>query len=508
MEYILAHDLGTSGDKAVLFTLDGSIVAEHTEKYETQYSDFHRAEQASEDWWDAFCISTKKLIDEKNINPSNICAVSFSAQMNCCLPVDASGNPMRNAMIWADGRAMDEATAIINVFGIEKLYELTGHRIGPSYSIAKMMWYRKHEFELYKRTAKFLQVKDFIICRLTGEMLTDYSDASHLGCLDQAKKKWSADVLSIAGIDADLMPEIIPSTAVAGFVRTSVVGQCGLVEGTPVVVGGGDGCCATTGAGVFNAGQVYNVIGSSSWIATLSPKPIVDMQMRTFNFIHLDGMQYVQCGTMQSAGFALQWAVDTLFGSDKAENQQATDEFFSKIGEKVQKVEPGSKGLIFLPYLLGERSPWWNPDAKACFIGLTPQHRRNEMLRSVMEGVGYNLRVILDLIESNVAIDEIRIIGGAARNAFWVQMLSDIWQRPLEVAENLEYATSIGAAVCAGVGIGAFKDFSICASLNSVRKEILPNLENKAIYDKAYDLFQRLYRAIEPVCWARPYREL
>lgn len=495
-QYLLAHDLGTSGDKAVLYSLDGQPVAEQTSHYDSSYPFERAVEQNPQDWWNAFCVSTKALLERSGVQPSEVAAVSFSAQMNSCLPVDVQGTPLRPAMIWADQRGGEQADRLVSAFGADKLYALTGQLVNASYGVCKMSWFRQHEPELYARTAKFLQPKDYLSCCLTGQMVTDYSDASHLACFDQGAMEWSRQILEVAGLDLDKMPQMLPSTDVAGKVTAKAAAQCGLLEGTPVVVGGGDGCCATAGAGVHRPGQAYNSLGTSSWIGTLTAQPVIDPMKRTFNLIHLDGKHHLALGTTQSAGFSLQWAIDTLYGREEA------DGVFARLAEITASVPTGSKGLYFLPYLLGERSPWWNPNATGCFIGLTAQHGKPEMLKSVMEGVGLNLRLILDSLASQASFNEMRIIGGGAKNDVWLQILADIWQTTIRVPRLLEYATSAGAALCAGVGVGAFNDLSAAEHINPVEREVTPRAQYAGAYDEILARFTALYKALEPVAFA------
>ncbi len=495
MEYLLAHDLGTSGDKAVLFDTSGRVIAETTAPYPVGYPFEKAAEQDPMDWWAAFCKATQELLNKSGVQGSDILAVSFSGQMNSCLPIDAQGNPLRKAMIWADQRAGKQAEKIIAVLGLEHIYQLTGQRLSASHAVAKMAWFMEREAELYQKTAKFLQPKDFLALRLTGVMGSDYSDASHLGCLDMKRLSWSEEMLDAAGIGMDRMPELRLSTAIVGKVTRQASQECGLTEGTPVVAGGGDGACATAGAGVSQAGEAYCAMGTSAWVAALSENLYLDPEMRTFNLIYLDGRHYMPLGSVQAAGLSMKWAADTLYADWKE------DQFFSLLPDIVTGVPAGSRGLIFLPYLLGERSPWWNPDATGCFIGLTIRHTREDMLRSVLEGVGLNIKIILDSLAGGIRIDRFSVIGGGARSLSWLQILADIWQRPLQVPAVLEYAASMGAALCAGVGAGVYGSLNEAAKVNPIRTAILPEEGTKAIYAASLDRFLRIYNALEPVAF-------
>lgn len=496
MSYLLAHDLGTSGDKATLYSLEGAFVAEHSEGYHSSYPFPRAAEQDARDWWRAFCLSTRALIEQQGIRGSDITAVSFSAQMNACLPVDGAGQPLRPAMIWADQRASAEAERLIRALGREALYRRTAQPLSASHGICKMAWLKDNEPDIYGKTAKFLQAKDYVACCLTGGMHSDPSDASHLGCYDLHDLRWLPEVLREAGIAEEKLPELLPSTAVAGHVTGQAAQASGLLEGTPVVVGGGDGPCATAGAGIYAPGQAYVSLGTSAWMAMLSERPVCDERMMGFGLMHLDGRHRMTLGAVQSAGLSLEWALGLFY------SQAEMDAAYRQLETCTAGVPAGSGGLFFLPYLLGERSPWWNPHATGCFTGLTPRHGKAEILRAVMEGVGYNLRIILEMLRQHRPFERLKMVGGGARNACWLKALADVWQMPLDVARVLSGASSTGAALCAAIGIGAIPDFSIGARVNPAVREILPDRRLAPLYEDGLRRFKALYQALEPVAFA------
>lgn len=495
MSYLLAHDLGTSGDKAVLYRLDGVFVAEHTTAYDSRYPFDRAVEQDPRDWWRAFCTSTRALLNSQGLKGSDIAGVSFSAQMNACLPVDDKGQPLRPAMIWADQRAAQQAQQLIQACGRQTLYRLTGQPLSASHAICKMAWFKEHERDLYDKTAKFLQAKDYVAFHLTGQMQSDPSDASHLGCYDIQALTWLPDVLEEAGIDPAKMPTIIPSTAVAGRVGAEAARACGLQQGTPVIVGGGDGPCATAGAGIYAPGQAYVSLGTSAWAAALSEQPVLDQHMIGFNLMHLDGKHRMSLGAVQSAGLALHWALQLL------QEEGQLDASYAALEDLISGVPAGCEGLTFLPYLLGERSPWWNPHAKGCFIGLSTRHGKGHLLRAVMEGVGYNLRILLDNLRAHNPYEQLRLIGGGARNACWLKLLSDLWQQPLQVASVLSGASSTGAALCAAIGIGLVPDFSRAAAINPVASQLSPDPALAGLYAEGLERFIALYHALAPVAF-------
>lgn len=499
-DLILAHDLGTTGNKATLFNTGGEIVASAFHGYGTEYAHIGWAEQNPEDWWEAFQQTSRKLISERKIDPHRIAAVSFSGQMMGCLCVDREGNPLRNSIIWADHRGIAEAALLSERVGEEKVYHITGHRVSPTYSLAKLLWIRKHEKEVFQKTHKVLHAKDFLNFRLTGQFVTDYSDASSMNLFDIRKKDWSDDITEAMEISQDLLPRLCPSTHVSGEISRRMADKLGLAPGIPVVVGGGDGPCAAVGAGVVAPGVAYNYIGSSSWIALANPDPIYDPERRTFNFFHLDPNMVTPTGTMQSAGGSYQWLRNTLCSAEVEAAGRLGVSPYELMNQQAAASPAGAKGLLFLPYLMGERSPHWNPAARGVFLGLTNTHNRADMIRSVLEGVTFNLRIILDCFtKQGIHISSMRVIGGGAKGDLWRQILADIFNTPIERLEFLEEATSLGAAIAGGIGAGIFKDFLVAQKIVRVKEKICPNDKNRETYDGQYEIFKQAYEALVPI---------
>lgn len=495
-QYILAHDVGTSGNKAALYTQDGVLKDSFVCDYPTFYPQSGRVEQCAGDWWRAVCDSTRLLLERAAVTPGEIACVCFSAQMMGCLLVDKDGEPLRNSIIWADTRASRQEQDMLRAVENNACYRITGHRLSASYSAAKLLWVRDNEPDIYRKADKLLNAKDYLVYRLTGRLCTDYSDASGTNLLDITKKCWSQELVSAFEINPSLLPEALPSATVAGYVTAGAAKQCGLLEGTPVVLGGGDGSCACVGAGVVRPGKAYNVLGSSSWISAASFAPVFDPQMRTFNWVHLDENLYTPCGTMQAAGYSYAWFRDTLCSEEKL--AAGGPGVYELIDRLVESSPPGARGVLFLPYLLGERSPLWDHNARGAFLGLDISSAKADMARAVLEGVGYNLRIIADILDHDAPFDEMVIIGGGAKGTAWRRILCDIFGKPLLIPRYLEEATSMGAAVCGGVGVGMYKDFSVADSFNSIREAIHPNEENARAYGRMYALFQAAYERLKP----------
>jgi xylulokinase len=498
-KYILAHDLGTSGNKATLFSENGKMIGSYVSSYDTNYFNDTWVEQDAEDWWKAVCTSSKNLIGTLGVNASDIAVVSFSGQMMGCLCVDKSGNPLRKSIIWADQRAQKQAAQIGERISQKDFYHIVGHRNTASYGIQKLMWVRDNEPEIYQQTYKMLNAKDFIVFRLTSKFYTEYSDGNSNGCFDLVNLKWSDQIIEYAGIDPDKLPELKPSTFVAGGVTKEAAEATGLAVGTPVVLGAGDGVTANVGAGSISPGKTYCCMGTSAWITTTTEKPIFDEEMRTVTWAHAIPGLYAPNGTMQSAGGAYSWAKNTLCKMEAYDAKLNGKSPYDYMNALIEKSPVGSNGVIFLPYILGERAPRWNPDARGAFIGLKSENQHGDMLRSVLEGVTMNLSIILEILREHVSIDEIVAIGGGAKGAVWRQIMADIYDAKIIVPSLLEEAGSMGAAVIGGVGVGLFKDFNVIDNFLELSSIHTPNPDAVAAYKPVKEVFDDCYFALKDV---------
>jgi xylulokinase len=499
MRYILAHDLGTSGNKATLFSEEGKLIGSTVYAYDTAYFNETWAEQDPADWWRAVCETSRALIAETGIANTDIAVVSFSGQMMGCLCVDRKGNPLRKSIIWADQRAQTQQRALGEHITLRDFYQIVGHRNSASYGLQKLMWVRDNQPEIYEATYKTLNAKDYIVFKLTGNFYTEPSDASSNTCMDLKSLNWSERLIEYAGVDGDKFPKIVPSTFVAGGVTKEAALATGLAEGTKVVMGGGDGACANVGAGSVKPGKSFSYVGSSAWIATTSEKPLFDEGMRTFTWAHIVPGMYAPNGTMQSAGGAYAWLKNQVCKFESFEAQRLGVSPYQLIDAEIAESPAGSNGVVFLPYLLGERAPRWSVDARGAFIGLKMENQRRDMLRSVLEGVTMNLAIILDILRQYIPIDEILVIGGGAKGAVWRQMMADIYDVRILAPALLEEATSMGAAVAGGVGAGLFKDFDAIDRFIEVKYVSEPIRKNVEAYKPVRETFDLCYQSLQPV---------
>ena len=496
-KYLLAHDLGTSGNKATLLSQEGKLAGSCVLNYGTDYFNANWAEQDSGDWWKAVCETSKALLEKTGISNEDIACVSFSGQMMGCLCVDREGTPLRKSIIWADQRAEKQVYELGRKVPVKDFFYITGHGNRSSYGLQKLMWIRDNEPEIYENTYKVLNAKDYIVFKLTGNLYTEYTDASGNDCLDINRLVWSERIIEAAGIDYDKLPEVKESTFIAGGITAEAARATGLKEGTPVVMGGGDGLCANIGAGSYKTGKTYSYIGSSAWIATTTEKPVPDEKMRIVTWPHIVPGLYTPNGSMQSAGGSYHWLKETLCGLEIEKAIREDRSPYEIIEESIEKSVPGARGITFLPYLIGERAPIWDANAKGAFIGLKMENKTEDMYRAVMEGVTYNMSLILDALQEQVTINEITVIGGGAKSEVWRQMMADIYKVKINVPALLEEATSIGAAVTGGVGIGLFKDFSVVDDFLEINNEAFPQEETMPAYEEGKRRFNIYYEALK-----------
>lgn len=499
-DYILAHDLGTTGNKATLYDREGHLAGSAFFAYDTEYAHTSWAEQDPEDWWQAVCGSTQDLLRQTRVGSDDVACIVFSGQMMGCVPLDRHARPLRKAIIWADQRSVAQERWVGERIPPEEVYRITGHRLSASYSLCKILWLRDHQPDVYKAAYKFVHAKDAIAARLTGDFVTDPSDASGMNLYDLEQGTWSERILEAVELEPAQLPELRRSIDVVGQVLPEVADEVGVAAGTPVVIGGGDGPCAAAGAGVVGEGAAYNYVGSSSWIALASRKPIYDPDRRTFTFGHIVPGMFMPTGTMQAAGASYQWARDQLCPIEVQAAETLGISPYELMNVEAEKSPVGADGLLFLPYLLGERSPRWNSRARGAFIGLTIRHTRADMVRAVLEGVTMNLRVILDAFRAQGAlIGAMRLIGGGARGRFWNHVMADVYGVPVHRLVVLEEATSMGAALAGGVGVGLYPDFSMSETMNRIAETIAPDPTAQAAYERIYPIFEAAYQALAPV---------
>lgn len=505
MKYFIAHDVGTSGLKSSLFSEQGELVLSCLEEYEAQIKG-REATQNPLLLLYAVLKNSRELSEgavQLDIRIEDILAMSFSAQMNACLLVDNKGNPLHDTLIWADTRADIEAEELIHTLGFDHIYNITANRAAANYSLYKLIWIKKNRPEIYQKAAKMLQAKDFISFKLTGHMVTDHSDASGTGAYDIREGCWSDEIIEAAKVRKELFPQIQNSIDPVGYLLPQMANKMGLSSKTLVVTGGGDGPSATVGAGCVKDNQFYLTYGTSAWIGGTTSHPVFDKDKALFSFAHIIPGKFMPLGTMQAAGTSYKY-LKNLF-----EDFQLSAKDYDQLAATIA---PGSEGLIYLPYLQGERSPIWDAKASAAFLGIRHQHQKAHYARAVLEGIAYNLEWILSYFRQSQdsqnakSIDELVITGGGAVSPILRQIFADILNVTLLVPQNIQESTSIAAAIMAGIGCGHYQDFSVLDKFFHIQAKTEANQQQVKRYRpyisafrKAYQNLRSLMSEIEPL---------
>ncbi|MFV0406962.1 MAG: xylulokinase [Propioniciclava sp.] len=488
---IISHDLGTTGNKASLHADDGHLVTSVTVGYPVNFAAGGIAEQDPHDWWEAVIAATRQLIETSRVAPEAVTGLVVSGQMMGAVLLNGHGEPVRPAIIWADTRASAQEHQLTATIGEERAYRLLGHRLNPTYSVEKIMWVRDHEPDVFARVKHFCVAKDYVVLRLTGTLLTDRSDASGTNAYDQTTGDWSADILAAANLDREIFPDIVDSVTVVGPLIPDAAVALGLTTATRVVMGGGDGPIAAVGSGIVAPEDgAYVCLGTSSWVSFVTTEPLLDPQRRTFTFDNVVPGTYVPTATMQAGGASIQWIAEAL-SPDPAHPDTGR-----LLGEAAGDLD--TEDLYFLPYLLGERSPYWNPKARGAFVGIARHHTRAHLTRAVLEGVAFNLGICITAYrDAGATIDRIDAVGGGAQSDDFLTILADVWGVPVRRRTVDEEANSLGAAVTGAVGLG-LADFSVARTLSEVTAEFTPDPARHAIYTQRSHRFTAAYAAMEP----------
>lgn len=502
---VLAHDFGTTGDKATLFTPEGQSLATSYIPYPTAYPKPGWAEQQPDDWKQAFVSSTAEVLSRAGISKKDVASVTFSGHMLGCIPVDRDGNVLRKGVfLWADHRSERQARLIEEQIGWKEFYRRTGGGLEPAlYPAAKQLWIKENEPELYEQTCLFLGTKDLLVHWLTGRFVTDYSDASNTGLLDLEKRAWASDFIEILGLDEHKLPaDILPSIEVVGRITRQAAEKTGLAEGTPVVLGGGDVPCAAVGAGVVAPGTAYNYIGSASWVAVAGPKGVMDDKMRPFTLCHLVPGMYVSQLATYSAGVVHQWVRDQVCLAETHAAKAEGINPFDRMDQEAAQAPAGANGLLFLPHMRGGGAPFHDLDTRGALLGLELRHTRADVLRAVLEGISLNIGMLCDALEHGTAthLSELRAIGGGAKSRLWLEILSSVLAKKVVTLRAAHEANCLGAAMTAFVALGRFEGFlEAAAAMIGVAEEVEPDPAATDIYRSRSRLFREAYEHVAPI---------
>jgi xylulokinase len=491
--YILSFDLGTGGNKAVLYDSDGLLVGSTFSPYETLYPQSGWAEQRPVDWWMSIVKTTRKLLKETGVEKRHLACIGISGHGIGVVPVDREGRLLREkTLLWSDSRALDQSKNYFKRIDYDHWYSVTGAALrAENYAIFKMMWHRDSEPEMYASTHKFLGTKDFINMKMTGNMVSDFSDASFSGVNDLLQWGYSDELLKPSGIPLEKLPDLVPSTAVVGELLPEPAEELGLAKGVPVICGGYDGSCTALGAGNFKENRVYNYVGSSSWISVAADKPLIDLSIKPYCYFHVIPGMFNSTVSIYSAGGSYQWFRNVLCKEEVSEAERANLDPYEIMEEEARASPVGSNGVMFNPSLMGGSTIHPSPSIRGAFVGLGLDHGKSDLTRAVMEGVAYDLRAVLDRFrDMQIRVDEIRIVGGGSRSRLWRQIFADIYRSKIILTSVGQEAAALGAATVAAVGAGIWKDFSMVDSIAKTIEVSTPMKENVDEYEKRLPLFR------------------
>lgn len=492
-EYILSHDIGTSSDKAVLVTFDGEVAGTCSEPYPTYYPNPGWVEQDPEDYWSAVCKTSRKIIEEHQINPGDIKGIVFSTQAQGVIPVDQQGKVLYNNITWVDGRAEAQAERIMKKVGGKKIFTmLSGTPIMGKDCIAEITWLKEERPEIYEKTHLILDVNGYLKYKCTGKMVTELSGASSYG-LDLKKKTWLS-VFPLVGIDMNRLPPLVCSTDIVGGLLPEAAAESGLAEGTPVFGGCDDVQSAVVGSGMCRDGDVHIYLGTSAWVCATS-RTADKFRHGAAAIQSADKEMNLIAGITESAGANIQWICDQFFRHEKEEYGDGIFEFMDKV---VEDIPPGSDHLICTPWMLGERCPVSSTTTRATLFNMTMVHTREHLMRSVYEGIGYNLRWILENYQADYgfACNDFRIIGGGALDKGWMQIIADITGKSFSVVKDPRNAGAVGAAMVALIGLGHINSFADTREFVKIDRQYVPDPANKGIYDKLFADYKDVYHSL------------
>lgn len=479
---LLGIDIGTSACKIAVFRKSGEVLAVSNQGYPVYYPEPGYAEQNPEEWWASICIGIQDVIKTSGISPEQILGIGIDGQSWSAIPVDKEGNCLYNTPIWMDTRARDIAKRVTEEVGFERIFEVAGNAFEPSYSTPKILWFKEEKPEIYSKTYKFLQSNSYIGMKLTGVMSQDMSQGYGIHFFNMKTCKYDESLARELGIPVDKVPDIYPSHGIIGEVTSEAAKATGLSPGTKVVAGGLDAACGTLGAGVYLTGQTQEQGGQAGGMSICVEEAIAHPKLILSPHV-VPGHWLLQGGTVGGGG-VLKWFKQELGG----------DNSFDELCELADEISPGAEGVIFLPYMSGERSPIWDPDAKGVFYGLGFDKTRGHMIRAALEGVAFSLEHNLrTAAETKAKVDELIAMGGASNSVIWTQIKADVTGKTIKVPTS-DTATTLGAAILAGVGVGMYNSFEEAVKETiTITRVQEPNMENHEKYKKSMELYLSIY---------------
>ena len=499
MNYLIGFDIGTTSTRCILIEASGKLIASATKEYPLDTPKPGWAEQDPDHWWAASVYTIKEVLAKSKVDTGDISAIGLSGQMHGSVFLDKDGKVIRPALLWCDQRTQVQCDAIYDTFGGEEEFiKLSYNKALTGFTSPKILWLREAEPENYNRLDKILLPKDYIRYKLSAAYATEVSDASGTALMDIEARTWSGNIIEGLNIDRGLLPPVYESSRVSSHISKEAASLTGLVQGTPIVGGAGDQAGGAVGSGIVAEGLISDYLGTSGVVFAHSDKPVYDPKGRLHSFCHaVEGAWHLMGVTLSAAG-SYKWYYDTFGTSDKISLKHKKLKGYELLNKQAESSPPGSDGLIFLPYLSGERTPYADPYARGVFFGLSYIHNQDHFARSVMEGISYSQHDCLSLMEElGITSSKIVLFGGGAKSVLWRRMISDIFNSKI-VTLNIEEGPSYGAAILAGVGAGIYKNVE--EATGSIIKEVSetsPNPDNISKYAKYYEVYRSLYSSLK-----------
>ncbi len=498
MDHLLGIDVGTTGAKALLIDSDGVVKGSTTTEYPMSTPHPLWAEQEPADWWAAAVTSIQRVLRKGGVSPADVAGVGLTGQMHGLVVLDAQGDVLRPCIMWNDQRTEEQCSQITQEVGKENLLQLTGNPVLPGFTAPKILWVRQHEPRIYQQVAKVLLPKDYVRYRLTGEFFSEVSDASGTSLFNVGQRRWSDEMLKALDIPRAWLPEVTESSEVSAHVNAWAARESGLLAGTPVVGGGGDQAAQAVGTGIVTEGLVSVTLGTSGVVFAASDDYRVEPEGKLHAFCHAVPGTWHLMGVMLSAAGSFRWYRDTLGDLERAEAEETGRDAYDILTQSAANVPAGCEGLLFLPYLSGERTPYPDPDARGVFFGLTLRHDKAHMTRAVLEGVSYGLRDSLELMRAlGLSIKQVRASGGGAQSPLWRQILTDVLDTEI-VTVNVTEGAAYGAALLASVGAGVYPSVpAACEAVIRLTDRMEPG-SSASVYADYYPRYRALYPALAP----------
>ncbi|MEB7348683.1 gluconokinase [Staphylococcus haemolyticus] len=497
MKYMIGVDIGTTSTKSVLYDENGQFIMKHNIGYPLHTPNVDVSEENPDELFDAVLMTVKYVVREANIKKEDIKLISFSAQMHSLIALDTQHHRLTESITWADNRASKYAELINKEHQGSDIYQRTGTPTHPMSPLSKIFWMKHEQSDIYKQTAMFADIKTYIFYQLFEKYVIDYSMASATGMFNLEKLDWDKEALELLGITEAQLPQLVPTTHILKGMKKRYATLMGIDENTPIIVGASDGVLSNLGVNSYKKGEVAVTIGTSGAIRTVINKPRTDYKGRIFCYV-LDEDHYVIGGPVNNGGVVLRWLRNELLASEVETAKRLGVDPYDVLTKIASRVKPGAEGLIFHPYLAGERAPLWNADARGSFFGLTLSHQKEHMIRAALEGVLYNLyTVYLALIEvMNETPSTIKATGGFAKSEVWRQMMADIFDTDLIVPESYE-SSCLGACVLGLKALGEIDDFSIIEEMVGTTNAHQPDSATVQVYQQLVSIFINLSRSLE-----------